>query len=300
MVILTSLPGLFETGIFLLAVAAFAMAFRFFVNSRRRLHEAFPGIVAPAKQFNIGLDRSGFLIPQKTAKKTKPLAPAGLPPVRTSASDNTKEDIRDLKSQLKQQQQELARAMQQISLLSQQGASNEKKEAAAAESREMANLKTLLDRKEAELQRLKSQDMYTQKLHERLEEVQTEFEHLQEKMMEMEQQAWQAAELNIQLEHAGQSQLQAEKMLLKKEERLRELAMENQQLRDSFSELEDKLSEANMQRQQLLKKVQLLEGLNTDMMQIAEANRKLKTEMARMSELESMLQLMTESRSGKG
>ena len=56
-------------------------------------------------------------------------------------------------------------------------------------------------------------------------------------------------------------------------------------LQEAFHELEEKLSHANLQRQQLIRKVQFLEEANADMLNMAEANRKLKTEMGRVAEL---------------
>jgi len=63
-----------------------------------------------------------------------------------------------------------------------------------------------------------------------------------------------------------------------------------------MDELEDKLSEANLQRQQLHKKVQFLSDLNNDMQSIADTNKKLQTELRRIGELESMLNMMAEER----
>ena len=63
-----------------------------------------------------------------------------------------------------------------------------------------------------------------------------------------------------------------------------------------LNQTEDKLSEANLQRQQLQKKTQFLEEINTDIQQMSDANRKLKNELRRVAELESMLNLITEER----
>ena len=60
--------------------------------------------------------------------------------------------------------------------------------------------------------------------------------------------------------------------------------------------LEDKLAEANLQRQQLQKKVQFLTDLNTDLQSISDTNKKLQTELRRIGELESMLNMMAEER----
>lgn len=301
MVLLSSSIGFLEIIIFLLAVLAFTMAVRFFMDSRKRLEELFPGTINPGKLLPFSIDRSGFLIPKTpVSKKEITASPISVPQVKSS-TDDTKQEIKALSLQLQQQQQSLTKALEQIALLNEQPASSKtEKPSALNDAKKLEQLRIQVEKKDAEIQRLKQQDAYSQKIQEHFEEVQAEMERLQERLMKMEKQAWQATELSIQLEHAEQSQLQLEKSLLKKEEKLRELSLENQRLHEAFNELEDKLSEANLQRQQLQKKVQLLEELNADMMQIAEANRKLKTEISRVAELESMLQLMTEGRNKRG
>lgn len=71
---------------------------------------------------------------------------------------------------------------------------------------------------------------------------------------------------------------------------------DNHRLRNNLETLEDKLAEANMQRQQLQKKVQFLQELNSDMQSLSDTNKKLQTEIRRIGELESMLNMMAEER----
>jgi uncharacterized protein Smg (DUF494 family) len=89
---------------------------------------------------------------------------------------------------------------------------------------------------------------------------------------------------------------QVHKELLRKQEKLEDIMDENQRMRQQKDELEDKLSEANLQRQQLQKKVVFLTDLNNDMQSISDTNKKLQTEMRRIGELESMLNMMAEER----
>jgi len=89
---------------------------------------------------------------------------------------------------------------------------------------------------------------------------------------------------------------QVHKELLRKQEKLEELMEENQLLRHQKNEAEDKLADANLQRQQLHKKVQFLSDLNNDMQNIADTNKKLQTDLRRIGELESMLNMMSEER----
>lgn len=285
--------GYIEIAFFTLAIVVFVFAVRFFIESRKRLEESFPGLFRPSKVLPFGIDRSGFLIP-KTVERSAPAASRLLSrPAPATPSDNTKQEIKALRNQLQQQQQELSRALEQMALVSQRSVSPEGNTSMLLEEQKrLESLKTQLSKKDVEIQRLRQQELLSQKVQERFEEMQDEFENLQEKMQKMEKQAWQAAELSIQLEHAEQAQMQLEKTLHKKEEKLRELTLENQRLHEAFQDLEEKLSQSNLQRQQLFRRVQFLEESNSEMMNMAEASRKLKSEMNRVAELESMLELM--------
>jgi hypothetical protein len=77
---------------------------------------------------------------------------------------------------------------------------------------------------------------------------------------------------------------------------MQELMNSNSRLQQLLYETEDKLINANTQRQQLLKKTKLLEELNTDFQIVSDTNSKMKNELRRIGELESMLNMMTEER----
>jgi chromosome segregation ATPase len=291
MVLLFSPTTFLEITAFVLASVALVLAVRFFVDSRKRIDALFPGLIGTRKLLPFGIDRNGFVIPKNTHSAFENQKVSSRPPLPTS--NRTTEEINTLRLQLQQQQKELEKALEKISFANQQNhAVTERSSTALDEQKRLEQLRMQLEKKDSEIQRLRQQELFSQKLQERFDDVQAECEKLQEKVLRLEKQAWQAAELSIQLEHAEQAQLQTEKALLKREERLRELTLENQQLHDAFQEVEAKLSQANLQRQQLLKKVQFLEEVNTDLQQVAEANRKLKTEMTRVAELESMLEMM--------
>jgi len=60
--------------------------------------------------------------------------------------------------------------------------------------------------------------------------------------------------------------------------------------------LSDKLREANFQRQQLQKRVSYLEELNNDLHVVADANKKLESQLKRLGELESIINVVSEER----
>jgi chromosome segregation ATPase len=295
MIILFLLTSFLELTIFLFAAITFVLAVRFFMSSRRRLLEEFPGIPGQRKLTGFGFDRSGFLIPKNQDKPTGTFPHYHAPASDTRKPAPAKDEIRDLRRQLQQQQQELSKAMEKISGISQsRGISEPTGNVGWEDEQKSETLRRQMEKKEAEINRLRGQESYTQQLQERFEEVQGEFEKLQEKMAGMEKQAWQTAELNLQLEQAEQEQLQFEKTLHKKEEKLRELSLENHQLHNTLHDLENKLKAADLQRQQLQKKIQLLEDINSNMMDMDKENRSLRSESVRMAELESMLHMMTD------
>jgi myosin heavy subunit len=193
-----------------------------------------------------------------------------------------------LKTNLEQQQRSLDKLMMQM------GQMNSSKKEEASEEIEM--LQRLLDDKEAELQKVKSQMAGVQKMSSRIEDVYQEFDALQQKIASLEKQAKGANELAIELEDAREAQKQFKKELARKQEKLQEAVEESQRLYRQLGEAEDKLAEANLQRQQLMKKVQFLENLNTEFQQVSEANKKLQNELRRIGELESMLSMMTDER----
>ena len=193
-----------------------------------------------------------------------------------------------LKTNLEQQQRSLDKLMQQMGQMHH----NKKDES----NEEIEMLQRLLDDKEAELQKVKSQLAGVQKMSNRIEDVYQEFDALQQKMASLEKQAKGASELAIELEDAREAQKQIKKELVRKQEKLQEAVEESQRLYRQLGEAEDKLAEANLQRQQLIKKVQFLENLNTEFQQVSEANKKLQNELRRIGELESMLSLMSDER----
>jgi archaellum component FlaC len=241
-----------------------------------------------------------FQLPGTRGKKKAPVAPLDEMPSPFSflkkepkhepkpVYSNHGGEFASLKTNLEQQQRSLDKLMQQMGQMH-----GSKKEET---NEEIDMLQRLLDDKEAELQKVKSQLAGVQKMSNRIEDVYQEFDALQQKIAGLEKQAKGASELAIELEDAREAQKQIKKELVRKQEKLQEAVEESQRLYHQLGEAEDKLAEANLQRQQLMKKVQFLENLNTEFQQVSEANKKLQNELRRIGELESMLSMMTDER----
>lgn len=289
----------FEVAVFVIAVIAFLLAVRFFIASQKRLKTLLPD-KKKRTHTGLGIDRDGFIVPTRRIQKA--VAERDAP-----ADEETKQEIRELRNMLQLQQLELTRALRQIESINDfrdqrayadyDEEKDEEEDYRAAEEAHLVNeLRRQLSRKETEIRELRQQSELNQKLQSHFEEVQAGYEELQLKVQKMEGQAWQSAELAIKVDSLQQEAEQLERTVQKKEEKIRELSVENGRMYELLNQTEDKLTEANLQRQQLMKKVQFLEEINNDIQQMSDANRKLKTELRRVAELESMLNLITEER----
>jgi predicted nuclease with TOPRIM domain len=170
------------------------------------------------------------------------------------------------------------------------------KEKTAALKIEVETMQLALDEKANELQKVKQQYSTAQKLASRMDDMYKEYDLLQQKISDLEAQGSRAAALAIELENAKESCAQLKKDLGRKQVKLQETITENTQLHQDLNEVEDKLEEANLQRKQLMKRVQFLETINTEFQQVSDTNKKLQNEIRRIGELESMLSMIADER----
>lgn len=225
-----------------------------------------------------------------------PSAPKQEPEVHVRKHAAKEENIvQDLKNTIANQQKMLNSYLEKVEELEQEGR-EELRELNNQLQKDIEKLHSVIEKKDEEIEELFQQARAAQKMTAKIEEVYNEFEQLQTKMQSLEKQASRANNLTMELEDTRQSYEQLHKELIRKQEKLEEILSENHRMRQEMDMLEDKLSEANLQRQQLQKKVQFLQELNTDMQGISETNKKLQTELRRIGELESMLNLMAEER----
>jgi len=231
-------------------------------------------------------------------EKEKAILPSEtLPVFPTPKVSAPKENVIDtFKETIWQQQKSLNSFLENVEALQGEEYRQLQKENAALK-KNVSQLEAVLEESETELESVKQQAEVAQKMAARIEEIYKEFDYMQEKMAGLEKQSRQANELTIELEDVKQSYLQTQTELSRKQARLEEIAAENQRLHHQLAETEDKLAEANFQRQQLQKKTQLVQEMNDDMQHMADANKKLQTELRRIGELESMLHTIEEERS---
>ncbi|MER3499661.1 MAG: hypothetical protein C4308_14060 [Chitinophagaceae bacterium] len=161
---------------------------------------------------------------------------------------------------------------------------------------EAKELKYLLSQREAELTNLKQQQSLSKEMTSMLDSAYSEFNTLQSKIHSLETQLSASKMTNIEYEDLKENFYKVSRDLEEQKLKLHASTLENQQLTLQLNETEDKLREANFQRQQLQKRVAYLEELNTDLQLVAAANKKLEHQLRRIGELESMLNVVSEER----
>lgn len=286
-----------------LVVVIFGATLYFFIKSQQSLKETLQKVrrtvtadTKKEKKKNIRPIR--VVQPEQRVAKMRYEAPVPQPEkMEAFVRKVTKEEntVFDLKNTIAQQQRMLESYLQKVEELETEGREELNTKIEELERR-VDELLGVIEEKEEEIKDLGKEAAAGHRMAAKIEEVYREFEQLQSKMETLEKQAGRANNLAIELEDAKYSYEQIHTELSRKQDKLEETMSENQRLRMEMNELEDKLSEANLQRQQLQKKVQFLTDLNNDMQGIADTNKKLQTELRRIGELESMLNMMAEER----
>jgi chromosome segregation ATPase len=204
-------------------------------------------------------------------------------------------DLLAVKKMLEQQQKVSQQLLLQIEQLQAPQKPNKKETISELEDK-LTALELLIEHKDEQIRQLVAQQEVTEKLLGKMEAVQQDYEEMQQRIASLEQGAVHAPRLAMELEDSQLAWLQAQQEITKKSNKLQLVLSNNVQLSEQLAQTEDKLQVATAERQQLFKKVQLLENLNKEMQEVSDANRKLHTEMRRISELESMLNMITEER----
>jgi chromosome segregation ATPase len=224
-----------------------------------------------------------------------------LPPPVAEAQIKQGPDAADYLSQLKSAQANLLehnstvnRLVSQIELLkdaeSKYESLSKEKESIAVQ---LADAQKHLNEKENEVNQIRQQQRLGEEMSDRLNKAYSEFGMLQDKLQKLQ------TNLSQPQKGADYEQLHESYFKLTKdfdEARQKQIALweENQRLSRILSDTEDKLREANFQRLQFQKKVAFLEELNNDLQQVSEHNKKLDSQLRRISEMEALLAKATQ------
>jgi chromosome segregation ATPase len=279
-----------------IVVAIFGATLHFFIKSRKSLRET---LESNKKNYSPKREKTIIHQPniierfeQSLKKRFEATAAQTELPKKKDTDENL---VQQMKSTIEQQQKMLNIYLGKVEELENEGKDKLRHENEVLQ-KEIYKLHQVIEKKDEEMEGFQQQASTASRMTSKIDEVYEELDHLQGKMSALEKQANRANNLTIELENSRQAYAQLHKDLARKQEKFEDIINENQKMRMEMDVLEDKLAEANLQRQQLQKKVQFLEELSADMQNISDTNKKLQTELRRIGELESMLTMMAEER----
>jgi chromosome segregation ATPase len=153
---------------------------------------------------------------------------------------------------------------------------------------QLSDLRKSVSEKENEINHMRHQQRLTEEMASRLDRAYSEFNLLQDKLQKLDSHVVQSRS-GSDYEELQLTYFKLTKDLDELKTRDASLWEENHRLSRILADTEDKLKEANFQRQQLQKKVTFLDELNGDLQQISEHNKKLESQLKRISEMETLL-----------
>lgn len=146
------------------------------------------------------------------------------------------------------------------------------------------------------LRQLQQRSELAESLMLRLDEKQKELFHLQSRYNKLEARMEDINYVSMELEEAKAMIDQLLKEKDKREHKLTAVTNENEELRDEIFNLRKDLSEVVAEKQQLSKKMSLMQDLESEWQVMAEKNHQLQSKVRRIGELESLLSLMKEEK----
>lgn len=213
-------------------------------------------------------------------------------------------DKRDYIDQLRQAQTSLMEHNEKINHLLGQidivRETEEKRKDILKYNEELANqvddLKFMLSQKEKEISNVRQKEHLTTEMTSMLDSAYNEFNVLQEKIQKLESQVNASKKIHFEYEDLKENHYKVSQGFEEQRRKYNVLVAENNHALEELTETEEKLREANFQRQQLQKRVAYLEELNMDLQTVSDANKKLEGQLKRVGELESMLNVISEER----
>lgn len=163
-------------------------------------------------------------------------------------------------------------------------------------AQQIDELKFMLSQKEKEISNVRQKEHLTTEMTSRLDSAYNEFNVLQDKIQKLESQVNASKKIHFEYEDLKENHYRVSQDFEDQKRKYNALVTENNQALEELTETEEKLREANFQRQQLQKRVAYLEELNIDMQTVADAHKKLEGQLKRVGELESMLNVISEER----
>jgi hypothetical protein len=226
---------------------------------------------------------------EEARKIPRGTAPSGLPQPLAGTGEYLNQ-LKSAQDNLSTHNQHINRLLEQIQVLKE----SERKyidmlRVNETQNRQMVDLRRQLSEKDSEISHIRHQQRLGDELMDRTEKAYAEFSALREKLQKLESYLAQPHSKSIEYDELHETYFRLSRDYDEVKARQISLWDENQRLSRILSDTEDKLREANFQRQQLQKKTLFLEELNKDLQEVSEHHKKLESQLRRISEMESLL-----------
>jgi hypothetical protein len=154
---------------------------------------------------------------------------------------------------------------------------------------QLSSLHRQIAEKDSEINRILQEQRLILEMNERMDKAYADFTQMQDKLRKLEQYLDQPHSRRIEYEQLQESYFKLNKEFDEVKVKQNALFDENQRLSRILADTEDKLKEAIFQRQQYQKKMLFLEELNRDLQDATEQQKKMESQLKRISEMESVL-----------
>lgn len=231
----------------------------------------------------------------RSERREQPLQAADAPVAEKGS--NYMRQLREAQESLLEHNEKINKLLSQIDIVKETEERQKEIERRNEELKDqIGNLKFLLKDKEEEMLRVKQKENMTKEMTSMLDSAYSEFEVLQGKMLKLESQLAGNKRIGLDFEDLKETYYKLNNEHENLKTRYQAITAENQQLHGLLDETEEKLHDANFQKQQLQKRVAYLEELSNDLQMMSEANKKLESQIKKIGELESRLNIVSEER----
>ncbi len=210
---------------------------------------------------------------------------------------NYYEQLRQAQNSLMEHNEKINQLLSNIDIIKE---TEEKQKEILKDNEELYNqiedLRSMLSQKEQEINNTRQKAHLSKEMTSMLDNAYLEFNTLQEKIQKLESQVSSSKNINLEYEDLKEEHIKMSRDFEEQRTKLNALSSENRELQALLAETEDKFKDAHFHRQQLQKRVAYLEELNNDLQAVSDANKRLESQIKRIGELESMLNVVAEER----
>lgn len=210
---------------------------------------------------------------------------------------NYYEQLRQAQNSLMEHNEKINQLLSNIDIIKE---TEEKQKEILKDNEELYNqiedLRSMLSQKEQEINNTRQKAHLSKEMTSMLDNAYLEFNTLQEKIQKLESQVSSSKNINLEYEDLKEEHIKMSRDFEEQRTKLNALSSENRELQALLTETEDKFKDAHFHRQQLQKRVAYLEELNNDLQAVSDANKRLESQIKRIGELESMLNVVAEER----